>query len=59
MATIDDALEAAGGWDASIISRTGRSTRNSGKTSYERQLTLSDKQREIIATTRIEVPGAA
>jgi hypothetical protein len=57
MAQIDDALEAAGGWDANTNSRPGRSTRNSGRTSYERQLTLSDKQREIVATTRFHDQG--
>lgn len=59
MAQIDDALEAAGGWDPHANPRSGRLTRNSGRTSYERQLTLSDKQREIVATTRFNDIGVS
>jgi len=54
MAEIDDNYEQTGDWEASINPRSGRTTRNSRRGSYERQLTLSDYQREIIATTRLE-----
>lgn len=57
MAQIDDVLEAAGGWGTDIKPRPGRSTRNSGRTSYARQLTLTDKQREIVAKTRFNDLG--
>jgi hypothetical protein len=53
MAQIDDAYELAGDWEANVNPRSGRMTRNSGKGTYERQLTLSEHQRGIIVATRL------
>ena len=54
MAHIDDVYERTGDWEASVNPRSGRPIRNSTRGSYERQLTLSDHQREIIAATRLD-----
>jgi hypothetical protein len=55
MAHIDDMYERAGDWEANVNARSGRMTRNSAKGVYERQLTLSEHQRGIIAATRLDV----
>jgi hypothetical protein len=54
MAQVDDAFELAGDWEANVNARSGRMTRNRAKGSYERQLTLSDYQRGVIAATRLD-----
>lgn len=54
MAWIDDGFEKTGEWDTSIHPRSGRPMRGSARTPYERQLTLSERQREIISTTHLD-----
>lgn len=55
MVQVDDIYEQTGDWEANVNPRSGRMTRSGAKGSYERQLTLSDHQRGIIAGTRLEL----
>lgn len=54
MAWIDDGFEKNGGWDTSINRRSGRPVRESARAPYERQLTLSDRQRDVISNTHLD-----